>query len=212
MLSLSILYGAGSFETSASKEETLMEEAKVSNSDERLLYNRKKNIDIFLLPNGRQFRVVAEMKDAVHHMRINMIVNHPSLRIKEIECEMPGVPDAMCRDAQNCLNPLIGKQVAPGLTRGLGELALEGCTHLINLFHDACYNVLQAQGVYGKEELGAAFPGIIEEQIYKIWFWFKPEIKNSCIRYTDTSPFMERVKTIELPKGAEKLRAFAQKK
>ena len=181
-------------------------------NNERLLYNRKKNVDIFLLPSGRKYRVVAELQDAVHHMRISMIVNHPSLRIKEIECEMPGVPDPLCQKARNCLEPMIGKQVAPGLTRGMGKMAREGCTHLINLFHDACYNVLQAQGVLGKEELGAAFPGITEKQIYKIWFWFKPEIKNSCVRYIDESAFMQSVKSVELPKGAEKLQAMAQKK
>jgi hypothetical protein len=181
-------------------------------NNERLLYNRKKNVDIFMLSSGRRYRVVAELQDAVHHMRINMIVNHPSLRIKEIECEMPGVPDPLCQKAQNCLKPMIGKQVAPGLTRGMSQMAREGCTHLINLFHDACYNVLQAQGVIGKEELGGAFPGITEEQIYKIWFWFKPEIQNSCIRYVDGSPFMQNVKTVTLPKGAEKLKAIAQKK
>jgi len=178
----------------------------------RLLYNRKKNVDIFLMPSGRQFQVVADMEDAVHQMRIRMLVNHPSLRIKEIECEMLQVPDPVCRTAVYCLNALIGQQVLPGLTRELNKTADHGCTHLLNLFHDACYNLLQAQGVRGKEELGAGFPGITEEQIYKIWFLFRPEIMNSCVRYTDQSDFMERVNAAGFPRGAEKLQAVARMK
>lgn len=188
-----------------------MEETGNSTNGERLLYNRKKNIDIFLTADERRFRVVAEMQDDVHHMRIHMTVNQPSLRIKEIECDMPGVPDTICLQAKDCLKPLIGKVVAHGLTRGMSNLTHSGCTHLVNLFHEACYNLLQAQAVHGQAQLEAAFPGIVEEQIYKIWFWFKPEILNSCIRYTDNSPFMERVKTMELPEGAERLRALAPK-
>ena len=117
----------------------------------------KKNIDVYLLPSGRQFRAVVEMQDGFHHMRLDMIVNQPSLKIKEINCEMPGVPDAICRKAQGCLAPLIGKRVAPGIMHGMDQVTRQGCTHLINLFHEACYNLTQAQSVTGREELQAVF-------------------------------------------------------
>jgi hypothetical protein len=189
-----------------------MNKNKINQNQERLLLNRKKNVDVYLLPSGRQFRAVAEMQDGVHHMRINMVVNQPSLRIKEIECEMLGVPDSICRDAQTCLEPLIGKRVVPGIMRGMDQVVRKGCTHLINLFHEACYNLTQAQGVYGKEDLSIYFPGITEEQIFKIFFWFRPEIKNSCVRYSKGSPFMQKVEQVELPEKAEKLRVVAKMK
>ena len=147
---------------------------KSNQNEERRLYNRKKNTDVYLLPSGKQFRAVVEMQDGFHHMRLDMIVNQPSLKIKEINCEMPGVPDAICRKAQGCLAPLIGKQVAPGIMHGMDQVTRQGCTHLINLFHEACYNLTQAQSVTGREELQAVFPGIVEEQLYKIFFGFGP--------------------------------------
>jgi hypothetical protein len=172
-------------------------------NQEKLLCTRKKSVDVFLLPSGRQFRAIAEMADGVHHMRINLLVNQPSLRIKEISCEMLSVPDSWCREAKNCLEPLLEKRVAPGLTRELNNGTSTGCTHMINLFHEACYNLIQAQGIYGKTELEKAFPGITEEQIYKIFLEFRPELKNSCVRYVDASPFMEKVEKSQLPERAE---------
>ena len=182
---------------------------KIDSNQEKLLCTRKKSVDVFLLPSGRQFRAVAEMADGVHHMRINLLVNQPSLKIKEISCEMLSVPDSECREAKNCLEPLLGKKVAPGLTRELNNGTPTGCTHMINLFHEACYNLTLAQGIHGKTDLEKSFPGITEEQIYKIFLWFRPELKNSCVRYVDASPFMEKVENTQLPESAEKLKAIA---
>lgn len=182
---------------------------KSDSNQEKLLCTRKKSVDVFLLPSGKQFRAIAEMADGVHHMRINILVNQPSLKIKEISCEMLSVPDSGCREAKNCLEPLLEKRVAPGLTRELNNGTPTGCTHMINLFHEACYNLTLAQSIHGKTELEKSFPGITEEQIYKIFFWFRPELKNSCVRYVDVSPFMEKVENSQLPERAEKLKAIA---
>jgi hypothetical protein len=177
----------------------------VNTETERRLCSRRKSVDVFLLPISRQMRVVAEMKDGVHHLRIDMIVKQPSLRITAITCDMPSIPDQLCRQARDCLDHLIGQRVAPGLSRLLRERTPAGCTHLANLFHDACYNLTLAQGVVGKEELSALFPGISEEQIYKIFMKLRPELRNSCIRYADTSPFMEIVDSVSFPKDTRKI-------
>lgn len=178
---------------------------------ERHLCNRKKNVDIFLLTPGNRLRVVAEMKDEVHHMRIHMTVNQPSLRINEIRCEMLEVPDDICRKALDFFQPLIGKRIAPGLNGQLKPVMQQGCTHLTNLFHEACYNVTLAQSVVGREELNAMFPEITEEQLYNIFLWFRPEIKNSCVRYAADSPFIDKLEHVDMPQGSEKLRAIAGK-
>ena len=176
------------------------------------IYSRKKNIDIYLLPSGTQFRVVAEVQDHVHHMHLTMLVDHPSLKIRDIQCEMPGVPDELCREASISLQSMVGKRAIPGLLQELdGDWVRTGCSHLKNLFYEACYNVAQAQRVQGGNELARLFPGIREEQMYKIFFWFRPEIANSCIRYADNAPFMQKIKTTELPEGAEKLKAAVVK-
>ena len=187
-----------------------MEKLAESQTTERLVCSRKKDVKVFLLPSGRQFRILAEMQDDVHHMRIEMLVKNPSLRIKEISCEMPGVPDPCCRKAVNCLQPLIDRQVGPGMTRGLQVSAEKGCTHLLNLFREACDNLLVSQGVLAREYYTEMFPGISEEQLQHIFLWFRPHLENSCVRYATNSAFMDNVRSVELPTGAEKFRAIAK--
>jgi hypothetical protein len=172
-----------------------------STETERRLCRRRKSVEIFLRPLSRQLRVVAEMEDSVHHMRIDMIVRQTSLRIIAITCEMRTIPDPLCLGACGCFNHLIGKRVAPGLSRLIRQNVSAGCTHLANLFHDACYNLTMAQGVVTEEKLSALYPSISNAQIYKAFMMFRPELRNSCIRYADSSPFMEIVDGASLPEN-----------
>ena len=173
--------------------------ALVNTETERRLCTRRKNVDIFLLPLTRQLHVAAEMEDNVHHLHIDMFVKQPSLRITAISCNMSSVPDPICQQAYDCFDHLIGQRVVPGLARRIKQKAFAGCTHLSNLFHDACYNLILAQSVVTEEKLLAKYPGISEAQIYKIFMKFRPELRNSCIRYANTSPFMEIVDSASLP-------------
>lgn len=188
-----------------------MSKTENTSEERRLLCTRKKHVDVYLLPGNRHYGVEAEMNDGVHHMKIKMVVNEPSLKIKEISCEMLGVPDEICRSASHCLDSMVEKHITSGMTRGLNQLAHQGCTHLVNLFHEACYNIALAQATWGKEALSQSFPGITEEQLYKIFLWFKPELKNSCVRYEENSPIMKKIESTTVPEGAEKLKAVAKK-
>ena len=178
---------------------------KEYSGQERLLCSRKKNVDVFLLPSGRQFRVIAHMEDGTHDMRLTLVVNQPSLRIKTIDCEMHKVPDTLCRSARALFDTFVGRRIAPGLVPELKQMAHEGCTHLINLFHDACYTLKLAQAELGREHLNAMFPGLTEDQLYKFFLWFQPEMRHSCVRYAEDSPYMEAIAKVEMPKGAAEL-------
>lgn len=178
--------------------------------DRRILYRKKKDLTISLLPSGKHFQVEAEMDDGVHRLKLSMVVKNPSLRIEEIRCEMPGIPDPICQEAGNCLDVLLDRRVEHGLVQELnGDWALGGCTHLKNLFFEACYSLPQAQLAMAEQDLSARFEGLSEAQLYKIIFWFRPEFQNSCIRYTEKAPFMQEVVHSSVPEGAEKLRAAA---
>jgi hypothetical protein len=201
------------FETEAMRKGTdTMSTNKEHSGQERLLCSRKKNVEIFLLPSGRQFRVISHMEDGTHEMRLNMVVNQPSLRIKTIDCEMRKVPDALCRSARAFFDTFIGRRVAPGLLSDLKQAAHEGCTHLINLFHDACYTLKLAQAQLGREHLNAMFPDLNENQLYKFFLWFQPEMRNSCVRYAKDSPYMDMLAKVEMPKGAAELLDQVNKK
>lgn len=186
-----------------------MDKNKTSGHMEKLLSSRHKRVAVFMLPSGKHMHVVAEMKDSAHHLRIDMVVNRLSLRISSIQCSMPSIPDKVCRKAHNFFDDLIGRCVKPGLMSELRQKKVNGCTHLTDLFHDACYNLTMAQCVVGKEELTAKFPDITKEQMYNIFILFRPELCNSCVRYAETSAFMEKVRNARLPEEAEKLAAIA---
>lgn len=195
------------------KRESTVEENKPINNVETLLCTRHKSVNVFSLPTGKQLHVVAEMQDSIHHLRIDMVVNHPSLRIKAISCDMQSIPDTLCSQAHNCFNELIGRKVAPGLISEFRKKITDtdGCTHLTNLFHDACYNLFMAQGVMGKKELKNMFPELTEAQIFKLYLLFRPELCNSCVRYADKSPFMNYVKNTLLPDEVQKITLHLRK-
>ncbi len=175
---------------------------------EKLLCSREKRVSVFWLPGGNKLHVAAQMKDSVHHLRIDMVVNQRSLRICSIQCDIQSVPDEVCRQASDFFDDFIGRRVKPGLMSELRQKAGKGCTHLTDLFHDACYNLTMAQSVIGKEELTARFPDLTEEQLYSLFLLFRPTLGNSCVRYAEASPFMEKVRIASLPEEARKLAAL----
>ena len=163
--------------------------------ERRLLTNRKQDITVYLLPDGKHFQVEAEMQDEIHHMRIRMTVgNHPYLKIKAVEFEMPGVPDPLCTEACRLAEVLVGQNAMSGLKYGSKDDKNKTCLLLKSLFRAACTVLLQGVSYVSEEELTETFPGITEEQRFKIYTSFRPDMKNSCLRYADDSPFMHRVK------------------
>ncbi|MBI4773201.1 MAG: DUF2889 domain-containing protein [Deltaproteobacteria bacterium] len=181
-----------------------MSESAATKDDRMHLCTRNKKIDVYFLPSKTKVQAEAEMQDGVHHMKINMILTYPLLRIEEIRCEMPGVPDAICRNARSYLEPLIGKRMVSGFKKVLGNNgSSKDCMLLMDLFDDVCTTVNQGIVVLGKQYLKVQFPGIEDEQIYKIWLALRPDIGNSCLRYADDSPFMKKVAETEWPQGSQ---------
>lgn len=177
-------------------------------AERRLLTNRKQDIAVYRLPDGKHFQVEAEMQDEIHHMRIRMTVgNHPYLTIKAVEFEMPGVPDPICIEACKLADILVGQNAMSGLKYGSKDDKNKTCLLLKNLFRAACTVLLQGVSYVSEEELLAMFPGITEEQRFKIYTLVRPDMKNSCLRYADDSPFMQRVKEAQWVEGVEKVLA-----
>jgi hypothetical protein len=189
-----------------------MDASKGMTTIEKPICSRHKQTDIFFLPSEKQLRVVAEMKDSIHHLCIDMVVDHPSFRIRSINCDMISVPDLSCRQAHKCFAELIGKRVLPGLFAKNKQDTAVGCTHLTNLFHDACYNLTIAQGHIMKEQLEEFFPEITETQILKFFMLFRPELKNSCVRYADHSPVMDAIRNSPLPQNADQFVGLAKRR
>ncbi|HOD28851.1 MAG TPA: DUF2889 domain-containing protein [Syntrophales bacterium] len=71
----------------------------------------------------------------VHHMIIRMLIEGLTFAITEIEVEMPGVPRDACLETAQCLNRLVGMNIAAGFTLKAREAVggRRGCTHLLAL-------------------------------------------------------------------------------
>ena len=53
------------------------------------------------------------------------------------------------------LEAMIGKSVKPGVVQAVAKSIRDSsCTHLLDLFHEACYSVIQARGLYGGKYSG----------------------------------------------------------
>ncbi len=68
----------------------------------------------------------------VHDLAVRLLVEGPSLCIRDVEVDMDQVPRDECTHTRNSLEPLIGQNIAPGFTRWVKEHlgGAQGCTHL----------------------------------------------------------------------------------
>jgi hypothetical protein len=81
--------------------------------------------------------VSGEMREphTVHHMIIRMLIEGLTFTIKEIEVEMPGVPQETCQETAHFLDRLLGMNIAAGFTLKAREIVggRQGCAHLFAL-------------------------------------------------------------------------------
>jgi hypothetical protein len=156
--------------------------------DEReILYTKKKDVTIYLTAQKKLLAKVSH-DDLRHKMILTVEFSQPQLIIDDVRCQMKVYPHADCIYARDALRMMIGKKVKPGImpeTKAL--LGNRGCTHLINLFHEACYSVYQAQGIYRRQDLEQMVPGLSLAQMTKVLIQLRPELIDSCVSWTPES-------------------------
>jgi len=71
----------------------------------------------------------------IHDLVVRMKVSGPALTIAGIDVKMPTVPRSECRQALDCLDPLVGMPITSGFTVRVKELVggPKGCAHLVSL-------------------------------------------------------------------------------
>jgi hypothetical protein len=87
----------------------------------------------------------------IHDMRVTLYVRHPDLVIVALTANMASHPYAMCPDAVEPLQQLVGLSVARGFTRAVNERFGRqlGCAHLTAL--------IQAMAPVVRQAIGPAF-------------------------------------------------------
>lgn len=71
----------------------------------------------------------------IHHMFIRLLIEIESIRIVQVEIEMPGIPHQECPEAIPSFAKLEGMRIAPGFTSKVQKIigGPRGCAHLSGL-------------------------------------------------------------------------------
>jgi hypothetical protein len=172
------------------------------------LYQKKKDVAIYLT-SKKELRVEVCHHDERHQMTCVVLFSQPELIIQDIQCTMAVYPHPDCVQALPALQVMVGKRVRRGIMRQtVKAIQNRGCTHLINLFQEACYAVVQGQGLFRRATLESLCPHLKPDQINKVMFTLRPELIDSCVSYIPGSEYMNVLENIGFPREAECLKAF----
>ncbi len=88
--------------------------------------------------------------DTIHHMVLRLLVQIPSLIIKDVEVELFRTPHEECPDTISSLDKIKGMKVAPGFTAQVKKIlgGTKGCAHLTALLLAMAPAVVQGSWVH----------------------------------------------------------------
>lgn len=124
----------------------------------------------------------------VHHMKVDMTLSIPSLRILSIVAEMPVVPNGDCLEIKNSVKKAQGMEIKPGFTSDLRNLLgnINGCIHLTNLIQVMASSAVQGIWTYFSRLRGG--------QRVKMPNTDMGMVINSCWMWREDGPFLRRIR------------------
>ena len=124
-----------------------------------------------------------------HHMIIKIEVTIPHLIIKDIEVDMPTVPQKACRETQNSLDRIKGLSIVSGFTSKARCLigGTKGCFHLLSLL--TAMAPAAVQGSWNKMSQEPLDPETYLPMAIK-------KMKNTCWLWRENGPLMKKVRGI----------------
>ena len=175
-----------------------------------ILYTKTKEVTIHLT-SKKKLLVTVTHDDFRHKMELLIEYSQPQLIIDDVRCNMKKYPHPGCIDALDALRVMIGEKVKPGIMKKANQLlGGHGCTHLNNLFQEACYSVIQGLGIYRRQDLEQMVPGLSLAQTAKVLIELRPELIDSCISFIPQSDFIQTVEQAVLPENP-KITEFIKK-
>ena len=86
----------------------------------------------------------------IHHMLIRLLIEIESIRIVQVEIEMPGIPHQECPETIPIFAKLEGMRIAPGFTSKVRNLigGPKGCAHLNGLLMAMASAAIQGLWTY----------------------------------------------------------------
>lgn len=121
----------------------------------------------------------------IHHMIIRLNVKLPQLVVEDIEVEMPTLPEKICMETLECLEPAKGMQIASGFTSNVRTMAggPKGCNHLVTLL--IAMAPAAVQGALSAMERKPYNQGLSVQDTLE-------RFKNTCWAWRENGPLIER--------------------
>ena len=113
----------------------------------------------------------------IHHMFIRLLIEIDSIRIVQVEIEMPGIPHEECPETIPRFAQLEGLRIAPGFTSKVRNIigGPKGCAHLSGLLMAMASAALQGLWTYRAKDPHQADKDITEiANAYLVntcWVW-----------------------------------------
>jgi len=160
-----------------------------------LAYTREEIIRCTDIPH-RGFRVEGELKDDLHHLKVDMVIDFFRSEIMEAHAEAVNTPFPICKEAMGSIKKLVGVQIGPGFGKTVKQALInsEGCFHLEELIMSAVNAGLQASA--------REIPDWISREEYADrWRSWEKLYLGRCIHYAQPGAgnTLERVHTEILP-------------
>jgi hypothetical protein len=172
------------------------------------MYRKKKDVIIYLT-DKKQLLTEVYHDDPRHRMSCVVTFSQPDLVVMDVQCQMERYPHPECVRALTSLRTMIGKRVKPGIMgTTVKSIKSKACTHLVDLFHEACYSVFQGRGIYSRQVLEELCPRLSEDQISKIIITLRPELVGTCVCFQKGTDFMTSVERTPFPLDSHLLRIF----
>ncbi len=113
---------------------------------------------------------------SVHNLLLRLLIHKESIRIVQVEIEMPGVPHEECKEVIPNFSRLTGLRIAKGFTSKVRELlgGPNGCAHLNGLLMAMATAALQGLWTYRARNLqdGNDIKKRVNEYLVDTcWFW-----------------------------------------
>ena len=149
-----------------------------------LIFSKNKHVGIERI-DSNSINISILIMDTFYMGRVNIIVDITDLNILSINGEIERSPNKRCKSAINKLNDLIGINIKKGITEIVDNTigGRYGCTKLANMVLEGCHSAIPVSyflrgGKRGSEEGREAFLNRY------------PWLTNSCIVFSENSPFM----------------------
>lgn len=140
---------------------------------------------------GYYFDGVQAPEGVIHWMIVRMIVEGWPLTIMDIEAEMPGVPNELCRQMIDSVRRLKGVAISGGYSREVLRLmgGVRGCSHLTHLMIAMGPAALHGYWTDRSRERRPLPTSLEEVPALK-------QLRNSCFLWRDEGPLMDRVRQV----------------